>query len=115
MFKQKVTLILSNTRKLNRILSLFYIQYTIVYTYTITNLPSSLYILYKTNILLLYYIILFVSESSIFFFVLYDYITCDYHVTGVTFIHNITSYPLSKSKNKEKRKTNIKINKKENK
>ena len=60
----------------------------------------------------------FVLELSIFFIVIHDCVTCDSdicdnHVTGVTITCDITSYPLSKFKNKEKRKTKIKINRKE--
>ena len=48
-----------------------------VCAYTITNLLSSSYALYKTNILLLYCITLFVLKSFMTFFVLHDYVICD--------------------------------------
>ena len=56
-----------------------------------------------TNILLLYYIILFIPEPFILFSVLCDYVTCDSdicdnHVTGI--MH--PSHPLSKFKIKKK-------------
>ena len=81
-------------------------------THTLTNLKS-LYTLYKTNMLLLCYIILFVPESFMTFSMLCNHVTydsdiCDHHVIGVmhlshfviyiTIICNITLYSLSKSK-----------------
>ena len=77
--------------------------------------------------LLLCYIISFVPKPSIFFFVLYNPMICDYDlcdypmiyiislsyfVTYVNIIHNITSHSLSNTKNKEKIKIKIKINRK---
>ena len=58
---------------------------------------------YDTNLLLLYYIILFIPKPSITFFMLYDYVIydCDiynYLMTCVTIIHNIILYSLSKFK-----------------
>ena len=44
--------------------------------HTTTNLPLSLYAFYKANILLLYYIILSILESFMFFFMLYDCVIC---------------------------------------
>ena len=47
----------------------------------ITNLFLSPYTFYKVNMLLLYYITLFISESLMIFSVLYDYMTVIYVIT----------------------------------
>ena len=91
-----------------------YILQTVVYTHTITNLPSSSY---EANILLPYYIILFVPKPSITFSISYNCMICDcdihdHFVTSVTpplclviyititIIYDILLQTLSKSKNK---------------
>jgi len=57
--------------------SLPYILQTVVYAQTTTNLLQSPYTFYKTHILLLYYMILFIPESSTIFSVLHNHVTCD--------------------------------------
>jgi len=69
--------------------SLPYILQTVVCVHTITNLSSSIY---KINMLLLYYIMLFVLESFMFFFMSHDFVT----ITCVTSHH--TFYLSSKLK-----------------
>jgi len=96
-----LTLVSSNIRKLNRVLSLSYILQTIVCAHTMTNLSKSLYTLYRVNILLLYYTILSVLEPFIIFFVLYNYVIydCDIYdhlVIGIT--HDVTPHSLSEFK-----------------
>ena len=71
-------------------------------------------VVYDTNLLLLCYIILFISEPSITFSVLHDHVTCDYDIynhlmTCVNIMYNIILYFLSKFKIK---KSKVKLKKK---
>ena len=62
-------------------------------------------LIYKTNILLSYYIMLSILDTSIFFSVSYDNMTYDYDlydylVDYITITHNVILHSLSKKGNK---------------
>ena len=65
--------------------------------FILTNLP---YVLHKVNMLLLYYMMLFVPKSSTFFSMSYDCVTVIYDVTS----HSSPNSKIKKSKIKTKNK-----------